>query len=162
MDVTVIIILVHKKRWLALKSWKLHVQWTLCFRTLYFKTTLIKVNLVPICGLGVLVELFLFKTTCHTKPHFQDPISGLKMEGSLYTCLHTWCIIISKHSQGPKDLHPGGVHGDKDHALLTMHGSTGVGLAHEYRNFTPRIHGTWDPDMALKEHTIIWMSNRSI
>ncbi len=28
-----------------------------------------------------------FKTTCNIRPHFLRPMGGLKMEGSLYTCI---------------------------------------------------------------------------
>ncbi len=60
---------------------------SLCFTTLYVKTTLIigLPNVVSNCGFcGVTVECY-FKTTWNVSPYFHDPMSGFNLERLLYT-----------------------------------------------------------------------------
>ena len=63
---------------------RIHVQWSLCLTTLYFKTTLIirPPIVAPKCNFehNVLLNLY-FKATCGIRRQFHGPMGGLKIEG---------------------------------------------------------------------------------
>ena len=75
--------------WLKVCIIYLSIQWSLCFTTLYFTTTLDYKTTwfgpkVPFC---VLEDLY-FKTTCNIWPHFLRPMGSLKIEVPLYCLLN--------------------------------------------------------------------------
>lgn len=64
-------------------------------------------------------------------------------------------IIIAIHPQGAHNLHPRGVHGDQDHALLLVGGSGGVSLAHENSNLAAGIWGSACPPLVSTHNVAV-------
>ena len=64
-------------------------------------------------------------------------------------------IVIAIHAQGPHHIHPRGVHGDQDHALLLVGSSGGVRLAHEDSNLAAGVRGSARPPLVSTHYIAV-------
>lgn len=70
-------------------------------------------------------------------------------------------IIVAIHIQGPKNIHPRGVHGHQDHALLLVGGRARISLAHEDGNLAARIGRSTCPPLVSTHNVAVSFPTKS-